>query len=105
VHGAQELQVADGSGTGFFESIQDEDRLAEVWEQEWQQAVLAQCLRDVSREVEPTTFHAFDRFARQGRPAREVAEELGISENAVFGAKRRVLRRIREMLPEMKEIW
>ena len=66
--------------------------------------MLRQCLLEVSLEVEPKTFRAFELFARQGKPARDVANELGISENAVFGAKRRVLRRVRELLPKIEEV-
>lgn len=103
---ARELQVAEsGASTGFFARIEDEDHLERLWEERWQQAVLQQCLVEVRREVEDKTFRAFELFARQGRPAREVADELGMSQNAVFGAKRRVLRRIREILPEMEEVW
>jgi RNA polymerase sigma-70 factor (ECF subfamily) len=76
-----------------------------AWEDEWRQAVLRQCLEEVRREVEPTTFAAFERFAMQGRPAGEVARELGLSANAVFGAKRRVLERVRDRLPMIEEIW
>lgn len=102
----RELQVADtGEGTGFVAQVQDEDRMERLWEERWQQAVLQQCLTEVRREVEDKTFRAFEMFARQGMPAKQVAEELGISQNAVFGARRRVLRRIREILPLMEEAW
>lgn len=83
--------------------LPDEDHQSELWEEDWRDAVLEQCIEEVRREVEPTTFAAFAKFAREGRPAREVAAELGISENAVFGAKRRILRRIRELLPAVEE--
>lgn len=103
---AREIQVAEsGESTGFFAQIEDEDHLERLWEERWQQAVLQQCLVEVRREVEDKTYRAFELFARLGRPAREVADELGISQNAVFGAKRRVLRRIREILPQLEEVW
>lgn len=86
-----------------IDELQDEDRQSKLWEQDWRDAVLEKCIEEVRGEVEPNTFAAFARFAREGRPAREVAAELGISENAVFGAKRRILRRIRELLPSIEE--
>lgn len=85
------------------DELPDVDHQSELWEEDWRDAVLEQCIEEVRREVEPTTFAAFAKFAREGRPAREVAAELGISENAVFGAKRRILRRIRELLPAVEE--
>ena len=44
----------------------------------------------------PTTWEAFRRFGVDGVPAGQVAEELGLSENAVILAKSRVLKRLRE---------
>ena len=48
------------------------------------------------RHKSKTPEEAFQRFAREGRPAAEVAEELGTSVNAVLQAKSRVLNRLRE---------
>ena len=79
--------------------------LEAVWEQEWHAAVLRQCLAEIAREVEPSTIAAFERFALRGESAESVARALGLSANAVYGAKRRVLQRIRELIPAMTEIW
>jgi RNA polymerase sigma-70 factor (ECF subfamily) len=49
-------------------------------------------------EFEPTTWRACWEAVAQGRPTAEVAAELGISENAVYIAKCRVLRRLRREL-------
>lgn len=76
-----------------------------VWAQEWHAAVLRQCLVEIAREVEPTTLAAFERFALRGESADAVAGALGLSANAVYGAKRRVLQRMRELLPAIDEIW
>jgi RNA polymerase sigma-70 factor (ECF subfamily) len=77
----------------------------QAWEREWRDAVLRQCLEEIRREVNPKTFDAFRRFALEGRPADEVGKELGMSPNAVFGAKRRILERVRELRPLMEEIF
>ena len=52
--------------------------------------------RSCSRTSSPTTWEAFRRFALDGVPAGRVAEELGMTENAVLLAKSRVLKRLRE---------
>jgi RNA polymerase sigma-70 factor (ECF subfamily) len=54
-----------------------------------------QKVREIQGEFEPRTWQAFIRFAVDGCAASEVAEELGISVNAVYLAKSRVLRRLR----------
>jgi DNA-directed RNA polymerase specialized sigma24 family protein len=55
-------------------------------------------------EVEPRTFEAFELAAIRDVPADQIADELGMTRNAVFIAKHRVLKRIanlrREYEPE-----
>lgn len=85
--------------------IPDADRLAELWEEEWQQAVVRTCLDAVRAEVGQQTFRAFELFALEGRPAAAVAAELGTTDNAVFLAKHRVLRRMRELRPQLEKDW
>ena len=100
------MLIGDGSsGTDFFNALPDEESLTQVWEEEWRQAVLQQCLATVRAEVEPRTFEAFELFALKELPADEVAGRLGMTANAVFGAKRRILRRIREILPALQDEW
>ncbi len=102
----REVQVGGRNDqTDFFAQLADDDHLARVWEEEWRDAILRQCLAELKSDVEPSTLEAFDLFACRGWTARRVSAQLGISENAVFGAKRRILRRIRELLPQMEEHW
>ncbi len=53
------------------------------------------CWGPCSRTFSPPTWEAFRRFGVDGVPAVQVAEELGLSENAVILAKSRVLKRLR----------
>ena len=46
----------------------------------------------------PATWAAFTRFALDGIPAPEVAGELGVSANAVYLARNRVVTRVRDEL-------
>ena len=104
-HG-REVQVATPpEQTDFFVHQADEKEWEDIWEQEWRDAVLRQCLEEARREVGEKTFAAFELFASQGWPARKVAEHLGLTANAVFIAKHRILRRVRELLPTMEEVW
>ena len=88
-----------------IESLSDEDDTSKTWEAEWNAAILRECLNQIRREIQPTTFRAFELFVLQDRPAEEVAQELGMSANAVFKAKRRVADRIKDLLPLMDAIW
>ena len=64
-------------------------------------ADLDQLLASVEGDFEPSTWQAFIRFAVEGRPAAQVAGELGVTESAVVQAKFRVLKRLREQAGEL----
>lgn len=88
--------------TDFFARIPAENQMEQVWEQEWRESTLRHCMRRIRSEFDPRTVQAFELFAQEGWPAQRVGEHLGITSNAVFIAKHRVLKRIRELLPEME---
>jgi RNA polymerase sigma-70 factor (ECF subfamily) len=67
--------------------------------------VIRQCLEEVRREFDAKSVEAFELFAWKGLPAQRVAEELGVTPNAVFIAKHRIMKRIKDLLPRMEEIW
>ena len=81
------------------------DEMERVWEEEWQDAIARECLAQVRREVQETTFRAFEMHAIEGVQVAQVARRLRLTTNAVYGAKRRVLRRIRELKPFMEDAW
>jgi len=104
--GRREFQVADEtSQTNFFARQPDESELEQIWEEEWRQAVLRQCLEEVRREVDAQSVEAFELFAWKGLSAKEVAERLDMTPNAVFICKHRIMKRIRELLPQMEDIF
>src|SRR5262245_57567428 len=70
--------------------------LARQWDRDHDEHVVRKLLATVEPDFEPRTWQAFTRFALDGRPAAEVAQELGISESAVVQAKFRILKRLRE---------
>ncbi|MBI4717389.1 MAG: sigma-70 family RNA polymerase sigma factor [Planctomycetes bacterium] len=102
----REVQAVEDSGaTAFFDRLPDEADMEQQWEEEWQQAVLRQCLEEIRREFDPRSLEAFERFAWKGQPAQEVARQLGMTPNAVFIAKHRIMKRIKELLPVMEDIF
>src|SRR5262245_13444926 len=70
--------------------------VSQLWNQEHDRHIVATLLALVEPEFEPTTWKAFCKVALEGRKPAEVATELGVAVNAVFIAKSRVLRRLRE---------
>jgi RNA polymerase sigma-70 factor (ECF subfamily) len=83
--------------------IPDEEAASVSWDHEWEQALLTQCLEQVAAEVEPVTYQAFCLAVGQERPASEVAEQLGVPVKAVYNAKHRVLKRLRELREALEE--
>ena len=67
------------------------------WDREHDRHVLDRLLEAIEPEFRPASWAAFRRLALEGAPAREVADELGMSANAALIARSRILRRLREM--------
>jgi RNA polymerase sigma-70 factor (ECF subfamily) len=82
--------LADSSGTNVFA------------EQEYRQWLVRQALQIMQSEFEPATWKACWEVVVEDRPAAEVAAELQVSLDVVYGAKSRVLRRLRE---ELDGLW
>lgn len=70
--------------------------ISQIWNREHDQYVLRQLLALAEPHFEQNTWKAFCRVALDGLKPDAVAEELKMSLNAVFLAKSRVLRRLRQ---------
>lgn len=71
---------------------------AEIDEAEYRKYPVDRALQLMRVDFQPTTWKACWEYAVVGRPAAEVAAELGITTNAVHMARSRVLRRLRQEL-------
>jgi RNA polymerase sigma-70 factor (ECF subfamily) len=82
---------------GLLDQMADSNsRLARQLDVEHNNHVCETLLSAVRSDFNQTTWDAFQHFAVEGRPAAEVARELGLTVNAVVKAKSRVLNRLRE---------
>jgi RNA polymerase sigma-70 factor (ECF subfamily) len=70
--------------------------LSRSWDEEHDRHVTASLLASIRLEFQPATWRAFARQVQDGQSALQVANELGLSTNAVLIAKSRVLKRLRE---------
>jgi RNA polymerase sigma-70 factor (ECF subfamily) len=87
-------------GRGAAELAQAEDETAApdgVWEAAFEESLLAALLDAVRQEVSPETYQAFELLALGEFPGAEVAAMTGLSRNAVYLARRRVLARLKEL--------
>jgi RNA polymerase sigma-70 factor (ECF subfamily) len=79
-----------------LEQLEDGDSpLSRQWDREHDLHVTRRLLDLLCGQFESTTWEAFRRTALDGRPADEVAAELGMTPNAVYVARSRVLARLR----------
>jgi len=82
--------------------IAADDPAALLSDQEYRIYVAQQALQLMRDSFAETTWRACWENVAEGRPAAEVADELGISVNAVYIARGRVLKRLRE---ELDGLW
>jgi RNA polymerase sigma-70 factor (ECF subfamily) len=70
--------------------------LSRLWDEEHDRHVTRQLLEMIRLQFAASTWQAFQRVALDGTPPDTVAAELGMTVNAVFIAKSRVLHRLRQ---------
>ncbi len=98
------------SGTGdseFFQTLQQledsQSPLAQAWDAEHDRFVVRRLLEIIEPHFEPATLQAFRKVVMDGHKPAMVASEMGISVNAVFLAKSKILRRLRQELAGLLE--
>lgn len=82
-----------------------ESPLNRYWVEEHDGYVLRCLLELAELEFEPTHLRAFRRVALEGVSGAEAASELGLSLAAIYTARSRVLRRLREMAEGLLDDW
>jgi len=68
-----------------------------AWEAAFEDALLAALLDVVRREMNPRTYQAFELFTLYEVPAAKVAKTTGLTPNAVYQARKNVLKRLRQL--------
>jgi RNA polymerase sigma-70 factor (ECF subfamily) len=76
----------------------DDDGAAAFEEAEYRQRLVQQALNVMQSDFQPATWRACWEYMILERPAEVVAQELGLTVNAVYLAKSRVLTRLRQEL-------
>jgi RNA polymerase sigma-70 factor (ECF subfamily) len=80
----------------WVEQLEDADSdLSHSWDEEHDRHIVRRLLALMEEEFTPATVQAFRRLTFDGASGQAVAAELGMSVAAVYGAKSRVLQRLR----------
>lgn len=84
--------------TGMVRKIEEtpDEREEKDWEREYQRELMSWAMEKVRPEFAERIWNAFEMTALQGKSPTEVAEETGMTKNAVTLAKFRVVKRLRE---------
>ena len=90
-----------GTGdTGVHQWLSQQSRQSETdedfWEREYRERLFQWAAERVRVQFRDASWRAFEETTVNGRPAVEVAEELGLSVGAVYIAKSRVLAKLKE---------
>ena len=93
--------VAQG-GTAFQAMLEglddDSNEVSQLFDREHDAHIISRILGEISSEFAPETIQLFRLHVVQGKKAEAVAAEAGATKWAVYQAKSRVLRRIRERI-------
>jgi len=96
------LESRLGGGAGL-EDVADPDDPDAFWEIEYRRRLVNRALEVMQTDFRPATWKACWEHVVEGRPAADVAKELGITAGAVYAAKIRVLDRLRQELADLLE--
>ena len=89
-------------GSAALDAVAGADDLAGVITTEDRDFLIRRALQIMQTDFEPTTWRACWERVVAGRPAAEVAAELGVTVEAVYSATYRVIRRLRS---ELADAW
>ena len=80
-----------------------DDALEAAWDSEWKRHLLNMALVELKGRVRPETYSAFEMYALQNRPIREVAEFHDLSPAAIYTIRSRCVALLREIVKELEE--
>ncbi len=95
---ADRVRGAGGDGPPEIADAEADDGSAdEAWEAAFEQTLLAVLLDTIRRRMNPRTYQAFELFTLGEMSGAEVARVTGLTRNAVYQARKTVLKRLSEL--------
>jgi RNA polymerase sigma-70 factor, ECF subfamily len=92
------LIAPNGGQDQILAELPGNDVLEALWETEYQEQILRRAMEVMQSQFEPKTWQAAWEMTANRLTALETGQKLGLSEAAVYVAKSRVLRRLRQEL-------
>jgi RNA polymerase sigma-70 factor, ECF subfamily len=95
---ARRAATPGGEGAAALEQLEDpQSALNRAWDEEHDRYVLRCLLELMKLEFEPATVRAFLRVTLEGTTTAQAAAESGVSVDAIYAGRSRILRRLREL--------
>lgn len=94
---ADRCRARGGPGDGMPELEASLGQPDAEWEAAFDEAMLAYLLDKVRSEVHPRTYQAFEAFTFGGCSGAEAARLTGLTPNAVYQARKNIVKRLREL--------
>ncbi len=92
------LASGRGGDDDVLQAVLGGDAWEEVWNADYQSCVFRKAMQIMQSQFEAKTWQAAWELAVNGLTAAEASQKLGMSESAVYVAKSRVMRRLRQEL-------
>jgi len=103
---ARQQQPDRGSGSSavlrLLQAVEARDDLARKFEEEFDLQLLEEAMAQVRERIEPNTWEAFRLLAFEGLTGRDAAARLGMKIGAVFMAKSRVQKMLKEAIRRLE---
>lgn len=90
--------------TALWMQLEAPPDVSPEWQAVWERSMLEHALRQVRKEFEPETFRVFEMIVLEHKAVEEGERALGLSRNAIYIAKHRVSKRMRELLEQCDEV-
>ena len=102
---ARKKKHTEGSGDTIMQSLlentPDADAMADAWDDEYRRSVFKFATDKIRDSFKESTWQAFWQTAVEGQNVKQVAEELAMTQGAVYIAKCRVLTKIKETIEQI----
>lgn len=85
------------------QKLADENPPTIEWDELYRHRILEVAFERVRNSVQPATWLCFEQRILAGRPAAEIAEELGVTPNVVYVNASRVMTKVREEMNAFEE--
>lgn len=90
-------------GESILAAIPSEDEFDRLWDEEHRTSIFDRALSEfrATTRMDERTLRAFEEVGLRGRPAAEVAAELGLTLDSVYSAKSRCTKELREIVTRL----